>query len=35
MKRKKINELKFLRNIIIGIVSLLIVAVIINVAPRV
>jgi len=33
MKRKKINELKFVRNIIIGIISLLIVAFIINIAP--
>jgi len=33
MKRKKINDKKFLRNIIIGIVSLLVVAFIINVAP--
>ena len=33
MKRKKINDLKFLRNIIIGVVSLLIVALIINIAP--
>ena len=33
MKRKKINEKKFLRNIIIGIISLLIVAFIINIAP--
>ena len=33
MKRKKLNELKFLRNIVIGIVSLLIVAIIINIAP--
>ena len=33
MKRKKINEFKFIRNILIGIVSLLIVAFIINVAP--
>lgn len=33
MKRKKINDLKFLRNIAIGIVSLLIVALIINIAP--
>lgn len=35
MKRKKINELKFVRNIIVGIVSLLIVAFIINIAPRI
>ena len=33
MKRKKINDKKFLRNIIIGIASLLVVAFIINVAP--
>ena len=33
MKRKKINDKKFLRNIIIGVVSLLVVAFIINVAP--
>ena len=33
MKRKKINDLKFLRNIIIGIASLFIVAMIINIAP--
>ena len=33
MKRKKINKLKFIRNIIIGIVSLLVVAFIINIAP--
>ena len=33
MKRKKINEKKFLRNIIIGIISLLVVAFIINIAP--
>lgn len=33
MKPKKINELKFVRNIIIGVVSLLIVAFIINTAP--
>ena len=33
MKRRKINEIKFLRNIIIGVVSLLIVAFIINIAP--
>ena len=35
MKRKRINDKKFLRNIIIGIVSLLVVAFIINVAPRI
>ena len=33
MKRKKINDKKFLRNIIIGIISLLVVAFIINIAP--
>ena len=33
MKRKKIIDKKFLRNIIIGIISLLVVAFIINVAP--
>lgn len=33
MKAKKANDLKFLRNIVIGIVSLLIVALIINIAP--
>ncbi|MBQ2916712.1 MAG: hypothetical protein IJE59_00800 [Clostridia bacterium] len=33
MKRKKINDRKFIRNIIIGIASLLIAAFIINVAP--
>ena len=33
MKRKRINNKKFLRNIIIGIISLLVVAFIINVAP--
>lgn len=33
MKRRKLNDLKFLRNIIIGIVSLIIVALIINIAP--
>lgn len=33
MKRKKLNNLKFIRNIIISIVSLLIVAIIINIAP--
>lgn len=33
MKRKKINDRKFLRNIIIGIISLLVVAFIINIAP--
>ena len=33
MKRKKLNEKKFLRNIIIGIVALLVVAFIINIAP--
>lgn len=35
MKKKKINDRKFLRNIIIGIISLLVVAFIINVAPRI
>ena len=33
MKRKKTNDLKFLRNIVIGIISLLIAAIIINIAP--
>lgn len=33
MKRRKLNHLKFLRNIMIGIVSLIIVAIIINTAP--
>jgi len=33
MKRKRINEKKFVRNIIIGIISLLLVAFIINTAP--
>ncbi len=35
MKRRKKNELKFVRNILVGIVSLLIVAFIINTAPRI
>ena len=35
MKRRKKNELKFVRNILVSIVSLLIVAFIINTAPRI
>jgi len=35
MKRKKINDLKFIRNITIGVVALLLVAFIVNTAPRI